>query len=141
MIPTDEIYGAIFDLNSDPYSEQAQSIGYESRYVVLNTGSLLFYLVVISMQLTIYSSILRCLSRESWPKLRSIAAGKRSAFLWAGAVDFFSELFLNIAFSVGINTSAFNFTNASVCFNNVFAVVLGVLMVAGPVTISVPLAV
>ena len=43
IVPTDEIYGEIFDFESDPYSEEADRIGYGSRLVIENTGSLLIY--------------------------------------------------------------------------------------------------
>ena len=43
IVPTDDIYGEIFNFESDPYSEEADSIGYGSRLVIENTGSLLIY--------------------------------------------------------------------------------------------------
>ena len=51
-----------------------------------------------------------------------------------------SELYLNIAFSVGINSSAVEFTNASVTFSNIFGMLFGVIIIVGPITLSIQLA-
>ena len=51
-----------------------------------------------------------------------------------------SELYLNIAFSVGINLSALEFTNASVTFSNIFGMLFGVIIIVGPMTMSIQLA-
>ena len=48
LIPTDLIYPYIFDFSGDkPYSAQAEAIGYESRYIVWNLGSLFLYIILI----------------------------------------------------------------------------------------------
>ena len=49
VVPTDEIYGNIFEFESDPYSDEADDIGYGSRIFIENTGSLLVYLIVIAL--------------------------------------------------------------------------------------------
>ena len=59
IIPTDEIYEVMFEIDSDPYSDQADLIGYGYRYALLNTGSLLFYIILNALRLAVYFAIIR----------------------------------------------------------------------------------
>ena len=95
---------------------------------------------MIAFELILYTTVMRCFSKESCPRLTNAAAEKRSGFLWGGAIDFLSELFLNIAFSVGINTSSLEMSSSSLRFNTIFCVMLGVLITLGPITIAITLA-
>lgn len=47
ILPVDNIYGAIFDFDSEPYTETAAETGYESLYMIENTGCLLIFLFLI----------------------------------------------------------------------------------------------
>lgn len=49
IVPTDEIYAEIFDFESEPYSDEADNIGYGSRLFIENTGSLFVYMVLIAL--------------------------------------------------------------------------------------------
>lgn len=49
ILPTDLIYGAAFNYDSDPISERAEEIGYESGLFIENSGSFLIYVVLISL--------------------------------------------------------------------------------------------
>ena len=125
MLPTDEIYGPIFGFDSEPYSDEADLIGYGSRYTTENTGSLLIYLICIALRLLLFYAIMkRC--NPKFVRTRSWASRKRNDFLWSGAIDFFNENYLCIAFSLGINSSYFKFTSVSEVFNNLFAIALTV---------------
>ena len=45
LIPTDELYQKIFDFeNKEPYSDEADNIGYSSRYLIFNSGSLTLFI-------------------------------------------------------------------------------------------------
>ena len=47
-IPTDELYETIFsDIINEPYSEMAENLGYESRYIVQNSGSIFIYIIFV----------------------------------------------------------------------------------------------
>ena len=48
LVPTDEIYGEVFDFDSEPYSNEAEQTGYESRLFIENTGSCLIFVAIIT---------------------------------------------------------------------------------------------
>ena len=62
-MPTDDIYGEIFDFDSDPYSEEADNIGYGSRLFTENTGSLLVYIVIVALQVSLAQAILKSIAK------------------------------------------------------------------------------
>ena len=44
LLPTDLIYGLVLDfLNDTPYSDKADEVGYGSRFIIPNSGSLPIY--------------------------------------------------------------------------------------------------
>lgn len=45
VIPTDGIYGPIFNFDDEPFSEQAAVIGYESLHVITNSGSIPIFMI------------------------------------------------------------------------------------------------
>ena len=137
MVPTDEIFGEIFDFDSEPYSDQADQVGYGSRFFIENTGSLIIYVVIIVAELIVYGLVLACTKKDQCVKCRNFSDQKQADFLWAGAIDFMSELYMNIAFSIGINLSWREFTNSSVRFNNVFGIVFGVIILVGPIIMAI----
>ena len=47
LVPTEDIYAALFGWTNEPYSEAADNIGYGSRVFIENTGSLLVYFAII----------------------------------------------------------------------------------------------
>ena len=52
IIPSEQIYNLIFDFNEDAdsaYSDEADSIGYSSRYFIKNSGSVPIYMVLICL--------------------------------------------------------------------------------------------
>ena len=57
IIPTDQIYEEMFEIESNPYSDQADLIGYGYRYSVVNTGSLLIYIILNGLRLALYYCI------------------------------------------------------------------------------------
>ena len=72
-------------------------------------------------------------------RLRKWATNRISGFLWVGVIDFFSELYMCIVFSVGINFTADRFTSAAVGFDNLFALTLTIAVVFAPILILVKL--
>ena len=65
IIPTDLVYDKLFDDSwvTEPFSEQAESIGYETRLIFSNLGSVTWMLV----SLMVWHSILFILSRTADP--------------------------------------------------------------------------
>ena len=54
LFQTGEIYNEIFKIeNDEPYSEQAEELGYESTFLVPNSGPLLLFIAIFAVMLTI----------------------------------------------------------------------------------------
>ena len=138
ILPVDNIYGAIFDFDSEPYTETAAETGYESLYMIENTGCLLIFLFLILVQQSFLAIILKYLPAK-FKALRAWAIKKRSIFLWAGLIDFFGEMYLNCAFSIGINLTSLEMTSPSIVFNNVFCGLLALVLIAMPLLMSINL--
>ena len=130
IVPTDEIYGNIFNFESEPYSHEADSIGYGSRIFIENTGSLLVYLIVLGLQIAIAQFILKKLSK--FKKLKKWAKTFKGGFIWSGAIDFQDELYLCVLFSLGIQVGDFEFTSVSTSFNNLFSLAMALQTIVVP---------
>ena len=55
---------------------------------------------------------------------------------WAGWIDFYDDIYLNLSISVLINISVPTMDNASEIGNNTFSMVLGVSLVLVPIIIA-----
>ena len=49
IIPTEDIYAVILAWENVPYSEKAENIGYASRQIIENTGSVPIFLLIITV--------------------------------------------------------------------------------------------
>ena len=113
----------MFEFDSEPFSEEFGLVGYESRYTIENTGSLLIYLFINAIRLAFFQVLSkRCNCCPN--KLKKWAKNRIDGAIWSGSIDFFAELYLNLAFSLGINLSYFMFDSAGEGFNNIFMVLL-----------------
>ena len=134
LLPVEDIYGEVFIWENVPYSDQAEAIGYESRYAIDNTGSLLIYILLIVAQLMLVAIILRSCSPDR--RIHKWAATKLNGFL-PSSIDILSEFYLNIAFSLGINVSDFKLVDVThaIRFSNIFAVLLAITIFISPIAI------
>jgi len=57
---------------------------------------------------------------------------RREGFFYAGFTDFFNETYINLCFSVCINTSYIAFGTNALMFNTLVAFVTGIAIIAGP---------
>ena len=87
-------------------------------------------MIIGAKMMLVYAIIKKCSLKCT--RIRKWANMKRDDFVWGGAIEFFSELYLSIAFSLGINSSHVFFTSASEIFNNLFAIALTVAFVVVP---------
>ena len=55
---------------------------------------------------------------------------------WAGWIDFYDELYLNLSISALINISVPNMDNASEIANNTFSLVVGAFLALVPIIIA-----
>ena len=61
MIPTEIIYPLFLTLVNVPYSDEADRIGYESRYVIWNSGSITLYIILYSFIQLVYAGLAKVL--------------------------------------------------------------------------------
>ena len=136
ILPTDDIYGKVFELveeseEFEPYSEQADATGYGSRYAIINTGSCFIFVNIMILQYSLLFACSKC--QRPGSKCANYTSKKLSGFFWAGLVDFIGEFYLNAAFSVGINSTRREFTDLFVAVNNIFALLLALALVILPI--------
>ena len=134
IIPTEEINEEIFGWENDPYNEQAEEIGYESRYVFENSGSIPYY-ILLGLLLQFMYALIKAFSR-SHGRIYSMAVSKQKSFFWSGCNDQFSDAYLTLSFTVGINTSALTFLSAAVAFNNCFAGIIALALIFSPLKLG-----
>ena len=49
MVPTEDIYAEAFEWENVPYSEEAERIGYISRFWIENSGSVPIYITAAAL--------------------------------------------------------------------------------------------
>jgi hypothetical protein len=134
IIPTDYFYPLIFFFKNDSaYSMQAESLGYVSRYLIINTGSITIFIIAnILLQL-----LLKCLTKIcKRGKIHNFSHKKLASLQWAGCIEFFDEIYMNMSISFMINISAPNMDNGSEIGNNTFALVMGTCLLFIPMILS-----
>ena len=132
MIPTHLIYPLVLTLANVPYSDAADKIGYESRYVIWNSGSITLYIILYSFMQLVYAGLAKVLCPG---KARNFVHLKQQAFKWGGLCDFFNEVYLTMSYSVCINMSDMSIHDASEGVNNTFNAVVGTVLIVGPILI------
>ena len=130
IIPTELIYPHIFDLPEGAFSEEADSIGYYSRYIILNAGSITIFLCTYIVLQIILAIMVRTLSEG---KLLRYVRLKQNSFMWSGLIDFFTDIYLTLSSCFFINISSFKFESPSESINNTYNVVIGIALVLGPI--------
>ena len=124
IVPTEDIYEKTFAWENVPYSESADNIGYASRQIIENTGSVPIFLLIIFCQQIAFAILVRAVKKQG--RLLSYAQERREGFFYAGATDFFNETYINVCFAVCINTSYIAFGTNALMFNTCVAGVAGV---------------
>lgn len=135
LIPTEELYEAIFGLENIPYSDSAESIGYESRYIVMNSGSLFIYIFATSFAIILLAIVKACAHKGS--KLHSYSITKLTEFKWAGFTDFLNEIYLPMSYIVFINSSALSADSLSVFFMSVFCSTMSLVLICWPFYLAI----
>ena len=134
LIPTEKMNKAIFGWENTPYSEKAKQIGYVSRYVFENSGSIPYYILLAFLLQLIYA-LIKAFSK-SHGRIYAMATSKQKGFFWSGCNDQFNDAYLTLTFAVGINTSSLAFLSAAVAFNNCFAGVIALALIFSPLKLG-----
>lgn len=136
IIPTEEIYAHLFGWTNVAYSEEAESIGYISRYFIENAGSIPLY-IFFDVVLQLLFALLKLVLKSG--RIRGYAERSQARFFWAGCNSKFNDAYLTIAFTTGINLSSMTFVSAAVTFNNCVALLMSALLVFSPIKTGVTL--
>lgn len=136
-IPTEGAYDNIFGFTNIPYSIEAASVGYESRYLIVNSGSIPVFLIAILVLQFFLLTITLLVSQGTC--VYRFAAKKQNDFWWAGFNDSVNDIYLTQCFGIGINTTAIKFVSTAVSVNNSFAIVMALVIAFTPFVISVKL--
>ena len=129
----DLLYERTLDLeNDDPFSEQADDIGYGSTFILVNQGSIPILLFVSMFSLLLYKVIIACTVEENGHWLRKWAIRKRDAYTWASFNDFYDEIYLTLCFSSGINVQSIEFSSWTTSVNSLFTIINVCAIVLGP---------
>ena len=131
-LPSEKIYPHFLNFVNVPYSDAAQKIGYESRYIIWNSGSITIFIVLYVFVQLVYAGLARILRPG---KALNFVRMKQQAFMWAGLCDFFNETYLSLSFGFCINSSDMSVNDASEGVNNTFNVVVGTALIVGPILI------
>lgn len=138
MIPTEEIYSEVFGWPNVAYSEEAELIGYESRYIIENSGSIPIYMLLIIVNQALFSLLKLCCKKIS-KRIHTYAHNKQEDFFWAGFNDFTNDVYLTMSFCAGINLSAYTFESAAISANNVFGAVIALVLALAPALYTISL--
>ena len=137
-VPSDEIYGEVFDFGDDdsPFSEQCDAVGYGSRQTIINSGSItIFFVLMITLQL-VYLLVARLLRFSGAARCHGFIRKKQQGFIWASLVDFFAEAIGCMSFAFMINTSEIRANNPSQIINISYFGITGVALILGPFCIG-----
>lgn len=130
IIPTQDIYAEVFGWPNVAYSEETERIGYESRYIIENSGSIPIYMLLICLSQLLFA-LLRLICRTG--RIHDYAHKKQEAFFWAGFNDFINGMYLTMSFCAGINSSALAFDESTaITANNTFGILIALVLVLTP---------
>ena len=119
--------------DDEPYSDQAAEIGYESTFIVPNSGTLLLFAAIFAVLLAISLLITKLVKSG---KIHNFVRKKREMFFWGGLIDYLNESFIVLSISVCINSSHLTFDTFSIGFNIILAALIGLLLLIGPIIIA-----
>ena len=130
----EDIYDEIFVLPDDePYSQQADDVGYESRYLTINSGSITFFILLFFLQQLIFASLAKFAPQNS--KVNKLAASQAQN-LFAKFTNMFNEFYIVMAFITCINSSVMSMDNASKGFNTIYTGAMIVLLIGWPLVVT-----
>ena len=137
---TDDYYADYLKIDKgDAFTDRAEEVGYESKLMSFNSGSVfIFGLLMVTNQM-LYLLIrglcfMNCKVCGRSP--RDWAAEKQSNFIWSGACDYFEETYLLFALGFCLNWSQLSFASPGLIVNDCYAVFAGLIVIFYPPSIT-----
>ena len=132
ILPHSLIYGEVFVFDDKPYSDQASAIGYDSRYIIPNSGTITIFFFVLLARTLFFGLMRKCIKTGC---VGGYISSTNDSFLWSGALDYLNEAYLCICFSFCMNTSSPGIDSLSTAFNNFYALLLGAVLLFAPIIV------
>ena len=137
IIPTDDIYDKLFDegWRTEPYSPEADGIGYGTRLLFSNLGSVFWIIIFLAILQSVFLTVSKFAHKDG--RVKKFVDNRRASFFPGGLTDFAHEVYLIMSFGVCINFSELEFKRVSTSFHNIFVIVCAVALVSGPIAIAI----
>lgn len=136
-IPTDGPYDEIFGFENVPYSLEAASVGYESCYIIYNSGSVPIFMIAILVLQLLFLIITLLVSQGTC--VYRFARKKQTDFWWTGFNDGVNDIYMNQCYAIGFNTTVLPFTSTAVSVNNSFLILMILIVALTPFIIAIKL--
>jgi hypothetical protein len=140
MIPTDGLYGQIFDVSEDledePKNDLFEEVGYEATLSMNNLGSLFLFMLLQPVQAIILKLIKKLNFYKKFKpikKVKKFAKGQLKSIFWNGIISFYSGAYLVISMIGMINILDLRFGKDYESIE-VFSSILAILFVIFAVT-------
>lgn len=125
----------MFGFINIPLSDYAESIGYESRYLIYNSGSMtLFLWVTLILQFLVIPILLRLPCKKN--RFYAFLLSQQQGYFWVGFCDFINETSLNWSFCVVLNYPTLCFTTWSDAINGSWTCLIGVTLLLYPFVVN-----
>ena len=137
VIPTDNLYKQLFGFSlDDPYSAQADNVGYPTRIFIGNLGSIPIFMLINLLSQIFFYLLSKIVKRGRCARL---AQAKQDSFRWGGFNDFINEIFLTVSFAVSINFSKVDWSTTPMTISNIFAIIMALVIIVVPNFIAIAL--
>ena len=133
LLPTDPIYGFLFDFPEKSYSDQAEEIGYESVQTIPNLGSVWLFIVFVTVLHSFFQIVVKYCTGG---KLKEYANKSRGEFFWSGFIALIDDTYLNVCFALCIASSDARFDTPSLFVSNLSSVIFGVVYLLYPLVLQ-----
>ena len=132
VLPSDKLYAMILFYKDEPFSEQADTIGYGSRYIITNSGSISIFIFLLSIRSVSFALLRLCIKSG---RIGNYLRKTNDRFLWSGALDFLNAAYICLSFSFCINSTNLKIDSTSTAVNNIYAVIIGACLIFAPIYI------
>ena len=121
-------------MDSKPYNDEAEWLGYESGFIAENSGSITIFICLFFLFQLLFKIVAVSFADRRW--IHKFAARKNNEFFWAGFTNFLNEIYLPMAISVSINSATLQFDSFGTIFNSTYSCVVGLMLIAWPIKIA-----
>ena len=93
----------VFGFEDEPFNERTDELGYGSRFIISNLGSVFIFFVINVIINILYWLIIKSELFEKTNILFKFAKKQFNSFIWNGLITFLNESYLLLCFCAAIN--------------------------------------